>query len=196
MSNDPKRHVDLKAYRQEQQQDEQGRTNRRGHVLTGVNYKSIVDQLIEEAQERGDFDDLAGTGKPLNLDENHFAGDMQLAYKMLKDNDFTLPWIADRNDLLDEITKLRAKIKHQWALFGPQVVAMARGGQMPMAKRRWTALTAQWQVSIEMLNRRIQDVNFSIPVRRLEIVKLGIEAELTRIGVGRSLEETIEQSDV
>ena len=33
--------------------------------MTGPRYESMIDQQIRIAQERGDFDDLPGTGKPL-----------------------------------------------------------------------------------------------------------------------------------
>ena len=48
------------------------------------NWGSHVDQMIREAQQRGDFDNLPGTGKPLNLDDNVFAGDMAAAYRVAK----------------------------------------------------------------------------------------------------------------
>ncbi|MBI3972709.1 MAG: DUF1992 domain-containing protein [Chloroflexi bacterium] len=35
---------------------------------------SHVDRLIREAQERGEFDNLPGTGKPLQLDDLLFTG--------------------------------------------------------------------------------------------------------------------------
>ncbi len=181
---DGDRHIDLRDHKDEH-------VNRRGHVLTGANYKSVVDQLIEEALERGDFDDLPGKGKPLDIDENPFAGDMQLAYKMLKDNNYTLPWIEDRKEVYKSIDTLREKMERQWTLFGPQVIAMARGGQSGMAQRRWTALTVQWQTEIELLNRRIQEVNHAIPVRRLEILKLDSTIEMSRFGVKPTLDEVL-----
>lgn len=185
------RHFDLR----DMQTNSDDRVNRRGHVLTGVNYKSVVDQLIEEAQERGDFDNLPGKGKPLNIDDNPFAGDMQMAYKMLKDNDFTLPWIHDRKRMQDEVDELRSKMSHQVQLFGPQVIAMARGGQQALAERRWAALNSQWIVAIEDINRRIKDVNYSIPVRKLELLTLALDIELTRLGVKPTLAEMLDATE-
>ncbi len=157
-------------------------SNKRRYILTGNNYKSVVEEQIQEAIERGDFDNLPGKGKPLDIEDNPFARDMQMAYKLLKDNNFTLPWIEDRNRILKEIDKLRERNAHQFRLFAPQIKAMARGGQTEIAKRRWTALLTQWQTAIEDLNKRITDVNRMLPTMDLEIYKLDLDVELTRLG--------------
>lgn len=183
---DKQRHFNLKEEREKRQR------KRSKYILTKTNYKSVVEELIQEAQERGDFDDLAGQGEPLDLEQNTFAGDMQLAYKMLKDNNFTLPWIEDRNRVMEDVKALREKIKYQWQLFGPQVLAMARGGQEAMATRRWTALLMQWTTLIDDINRRIKDVNFSIPARDLDVMTVGLDIELTRIGAHEKIEVMLE----
>ena len=166
---------------------------KRKHILTATTYKTVVEKQIQEAMERGEFDNLPGKGKPLDLDINHYAGDNELAFKMLKDNNFTLPWIADRNRLFSEIADFRERMLYQWQLHGAQVIAMARGGQEAVAKRRWTALLMQWQSGIDRLNQRIADVNMGIPVRNLEILSMGIESELIRIGAKRELADNLSE---
>lgn len=43
-----------------------------GRKPAGVSWESFVDRRIREAQERGEFDDLPGAGKPLpDLDRPH-----------------------------------------------------------------------------------------------------------------------------
>ena len=47
----------------------------------------LVEQKIQEAIAKGEFDNLPGEGKPIDLEENPFVPpDWRLAYKMLKDN--------------------------------------------------------------------------------------------------------------
>lgn len=174
-----------------QEQDQPKR--KRNHILTAATYKTVVEKQIQEAMERGEFDDLPGKGQPLDLDINHYAGDNELAFKMLKDNNFTLPWIADRNRLFSEMADFRERMLYQWQLHGTQVLAMARGGQEAVAKRRWTALLMQWESGIERLNRRIADVNLGIPVRNLEILSMGLGSELTRIGAKRDLMDNLRE---
>ncbi len=168
--------------------DETGvHSNKRRYILTGNNYKSVVEEQIQEAIERGDFENLPGKGKPLDIEDNPFARDMQMAYKLLKDNNFTLPWIDERNRMLEEITKLRDRMAHQFQLFGPQIKAMARGGQVDLAMRRWTALQMQWETAMEDLNKRITDVNRMLPTMDLEIYKLDLKIELARLGATQEM---------
>ena len=48
-------------------------------------YLRIVEQRIQEALERGDFDDLPGKGKPIPMEDYSMVPDeLRLAYKILK----------------------------------------------------------------------------------------------------------------
>jgi len=57
------------------------------------NWGSHVDQMIREAQARGDFDNLPGLGKPLNLEDDVFAGDMASAYRIAKNANAAPLWV-------------------------------------------------------------------------------------------------------
>src|SRR6266446_604966 len=52
----------------------------------GRRYYDYVEEQIREAQERGEFDNLQGSGKPLHLDDNPYLGDKAMAYGLLKSN--------------------------------------------------------------------------------------------------------------
>ena len=66
-----------------------------------------IDKLIREAMDRGEFKDLKGEGKPLDLDA-YFATpeDVRLGYSVLKSNDF----VPEEVDRLKEIGELRGQI--------------------------------------------------------------------------------------
>lgn len=72
-----------------------------------------MDQVISEAQQRGDFDHLPGKGKPLNLaDSDPFAGPEADAYKILKNAGFAPEWIELRKQIVTEINWLREHASH------------------------------------------------------------------------------------
>jgi DnaJ family protein C protein 28 len=76
-----------------------------------VNWSELVERQIVEAQERGEFDDLPGKGKPLDLTENPFADpDWRVAYKILQDNDFTLDWIELDKEIRAELKACRKQL--------------------------------------------------------------------------------------
>ena len=67
-----------------------------------------IDKLIREAMERGEFKNLKGEGKRLDLDA-YFATpeDVRLGYSVLKSNEF----VPEEVDRLKEIGDLREQIE-------------------------------------------------------------------------------------
>jgi len=60
-----------------------------------------VERRIQEAQEGGQFEDLPGRGKPLDLRENPFVKhEWRLAYRVLKSAGFAPDWIELEDRLL------------------------------------------------------------------------------------------------
>ena len=67
-----------------------------------------VEEKIREAMERGDFDNLPGKGKPLDLtDWQNTPEEQRMAYSMLKSSGYTPLEIQIKN----EIGELKALIK-------------------------------------------------------------------------------------
>ena len=73
-----------------------------------MSIESAIEQQIKAAIERGDFDNLAGKGKPLDLDAYfNTPEDMRMAFGMLRSNEF----VPDEVEKLNEIARLRDAIK-------------------------------------------------------------------------------------
>jgi hypothetical protein len=68
----------------------------------------IIDEQIRKAIEAGEFDNLEGAGKPLNLDD-YFATpeDVRMGYSVLK----SAKIVPEEVDRLKEIGELKEKIK-------------------------------------------------------------------------------------
>ena len=61
----------------------------------------IAEQKIREAQERGEFDNLEGQGRPQNLDEYmRLPEDMRMAYTILKNANCLPPEVMIKNEIL------------------------------------------------------------------------------------------------
>jgi DnaJ-like protein len=69
-----------------------------------MSFDRIVEAIIKEAMERGEFDDLPGRGKPIDLTE-YFATpeEVRIAYSVLKNAGMT----SREVDLLKEIAELK-----------------------------------------------------------------------------------------
>lgn len=63
-------------------------------------FDKIAEERIREAILDGEFDDLPGKGKPLQLeDDRHLAADLRLAYKILKNADCLPPELELRKEI-------------------------------------------------------------------------------------------------
>lgn len=67
-------------------------------MFTG--FERIVEERIKNAQYQGMFENLPGSGKPLDFsDDRHIPEDLRLAYKILKNADCVPPEIEVRKEI-------------------------------------------------------------------------------------------------
>lgn len=150
-------------------------------------WHDLIEDLIEEGKKKGAFDNLAGSGKPLKLEQNLYAPDMALANKLLKDNDLTPAWIINRNIILEQKAQLRADMVQTWTQH-KQAFRFAQGDAQKQALViSWDDACKRWLVEIGKLNKLIDDFNLKRPVNNLELFKLLFAEELDRIGAERYL---------
>jgi len=83
-----------------------------------LGFQKIIEKRIKEAQKRGDFDELPGSGEPLNIeDDSHVPEDLRLAYKILKNADCLPPELAlkkeirQMEDMLEKIPDEKEKYR-------------------------------------------------------------------------------------
>lgn len=94
----------------------------------------IAERRIAEAIANGDFDDLPGSGKPLELDDDSLLPEeLRLAYRILKNAGFVPPEIESLKGSKAErkLVLLRARIE---ARYYDKVIARM-GGRGPRARR-------------------------------------------------------------
>ena len=67
-------------------------------MITG--FAKIVEERIRKAQKKGKFENLAGSGKPLDFfDDQVVAEELRLAYKILKNADCLPPEIELKKEI-------------------------------------------------------------------------------------------------
>ena len=63
-------------------------------------FYKIIEERIRAAQKKGVFENLEGSGKPLNLeDDRHIPEDLRLAHKILKNADCLPPEIELKKEI-------------------------------------------------------------------------------------------------
>jgi hypothetical protein len=73
-----------------------------------MSIESAIEKQIQEAIARGEFDNLSGSGKPLDLDAYfNTPEDLRMAFAMLKSNEF----VPEEVEMFREIGQLDECIK-------------------------------------------------------------------------------------
>ncbi len=132
-----------------------------------ITYESAVEKQIREAQERGDFDNLPGAGKPLHLD--HWDSEWGLAFHVQKQAGETLPWIALAND----IDAARARLDRLLADAKP-----LRCPERARARERYLREAAA-------LDKLLEDFAFQVPSRTLDRGRLPPHVAAQRFDAAR-----------
>ena len=71
-----------------------------------MSLENSIEKLIAEAMERGEFENLKGKGKRLNLDDYfNTPEDLRIAHSVLKANEF----VPREVDLINEVADLKRK---------------------------------------------------------------------------------------
>ena len=137
---------------------------------------SNIEEHIRKAMEEGQFDNLPGKGKPLQLQENpHEDPEWRLAYKMLKDGGFSLPWIETRREIEEALERALADLGRSWARRQDE---LARSQPY---QPEWERAVQAFRLRAADLNRSIQDYNLKIPNAQFFRVKINADKEIERI---------------
>ena len=88
-----------------------------------------IDKMITAAIDRGEFKNLEGEGKPINLDD-YFATpeDVRMGYSVLKSNDI----VPEEVDRLKEIGELREQLKTCSEEERPKIAKLLRDRELAL----------------------------------------------------------------
>lgn len=89
---------------------------------------SHVDRMIREAQARGDFENLPGAGKPLRLEDNVFAGDMQAAYTVARNANAAPLWVQLDGEIGQDTAALVAMLERTAQFLEAQASQVRQAG--------------------------------------------------------------------
>lgn len=114
-------------------------------------WEPLVDRLIRESMDRGEFDDLAGSGEPLDLSENPYeAPELRTAHRLLRNAGFAPAWIEERKDIEKESERCYTVLKRASEIY------RSSGSEWQRAKK-------EFRERVEELNQRIRIYNLKSP---------------------------------
>ncbi|MDD3268100.1 MAG: DUF1992 domain-containing protein [Syntrophomonadaceae bacterium] len=144
--------------------------------------EDLVENQILKAQQRGDFDNLEGAGKPLNLEENPFEPlDLRMTFKILKDNDFAPYWIELGKEIDVDIDKIDKEVEN----FRRYTEVFYSEKHGSLARKRYEKRKAHFFFEIrlrwEKVYKKIIDFNLHCPTFRLGRANISVDDEMYKI---------------
>ena len=141
-------------------------------------WESLVDKKIREAMEAGEFDNLAGSGQPIDLRENPYEDpDWRTAHRLLRNAGFAPSWIEERKDIDAELEAARIVLARKWL-----ILRNARDTRHERsAGERWTRAEAEFRATVSSLNRRIDAWNLKTPAIAFQRNRIDVEREIDQI---------------
>ena len=138
-----------------------------------------IEEHIRKALEEGKFADLPGKGKPLRLeDDPHADPEWRLAYHVLKESGFSLPWIEKRQEIEAEIAEARQALQRAWDY---RAACLAENQPYAQVEAGWQQALGAFREKAEKINQRIGDYNLGTPNERFQRGKLKVEQEVDRV---------------
>ncbi|HZU87599.1 MAG TPA: DUF1992 domain-containing protein [Anaerolineaceae bacterium] len=128
-------------------------------------FERIAEEKIRQAMQEGQFNDLPGRGKPLNLEEDPFVPeDQRLSQHVLKSQGYAPEWMDIWREVEEKRKTLRRDFRCEYLL----------ANQVQEREALREAFTRQ----IRRLNRKILGYNVRVPGRIFEHPSLDAKFEM------------------
>jgi DnaJ family protein C protein 28 len=142
-------------------------------------HNSSIEEIIRRAMEEGEFDDLPGKGKPLQLDNNpHQDPEWRAAHNILKSSGFSLPWIEALREIEDQLQEARTALSRSWRWYLAELAGENEPGQIA---NEWNRSVKSFHEQISAINEEIRSYNLQVPNERFQLQPLNVEQEIELI---------------
>jgi DnaJ family protein C protein 28 len=145
--------------------------------------ESWVERIIQQARDRGMFDDLAGKGRPIDwADESLVDDEWIMAFRLMREHGFAPEWIELQKEIRAELDAARDAILAAWQR-REQRLNQARDEQRRHIESEWQLARRRFADAVSELNARISDFNLIVPLAHLQKAVIDVEDELAQLGI-------------
>lgn len=137
----------------------------------GVKYgiERVVEDLIQEAMSKGDFNNLKGEGKPLStaqIQNPYLDFTTHKINKILADNGFTPEWITLSRDIRDGVNNLKKEIRTERRFYGDWPLTTKD------QQASWEFFVQLHLEKVQQLNKLIDKYNLIVPILENQFFRL------------------------
>jgi DnaJ homolog subfamily C member 28 len=117
-------------------------------------WEPLIDRLIRESMDRGEFDNLPGSGQPIDLREDPFEEpELRTVHRLLRNAGFAPAWIEERKDIEAEFQRAYATLVRARDLYAMK----------DKTNPHWQRAVKEFRDLVDQLNQRIRHYNLTAP---------------------------------
>lgn len=169
-------------------------------IKTKYGFDRVVEDLIQEAMTKGDFNNLSGTGKPLSSAQSqnpYLDFTTHKLNRIMLDNGFTPEWIMLQKDIRDSLDLLKANLTKDRSFFGEYPFVSDQ------EKIRWELTLSKYNSDVAQINRDIDKYNLIVPILQNQLFRVKIENIADKIlkdetlpkNLNRANEQTVHETN-
>lgn len=144
--------------------------------------QDLVEEQIRKARAKGDFDNLEGKGKPIDLYENPFEpAELRMAFKILKDNDCAPFWIELGKEIDALIEKFWKEVEYFKRYTEMVVSDQNLSVSMTRFNKKKASLYFEQRLEMEKIVKKIVDYNIHCPTFRMGRPNLNVDDEMIKM---------------
>ncbi|KAH8921349.1 hypothetical protein BT69DRAFT_1335629 [Atractiella rhizophila] len=148
--------------------------------------RSLIDERIEHARQRGAFNNLNGRGKPLQRDESAYnpflSNEERILNRIVGKQGAVPPWIELQKSMEAEVARLRSQWKENWTRRAVRSLGLeGKKAATGFRDQEWEKRERTYhELDLKTVNSSIRSYNAAAPyhVRRS---LLSLESELERV---------------
>ena len=124
-------------------------------------WEPLIDRLIRESMDRGEFDNLPGAGQPIDLTENPYEQpELRTVHRLLRNAGFAPAWIEERKDIERELQRALVTVGRAKKLYCKTPDDSTHPD--------WRRAMKEFRECVDELNQRIRIYNLKSPVAALQ----------------------------
>ncbi|XP_013105893.2 dnaJ homolog subfamily C member 28 [Stomoxys calcitrans] len=153
-------------------------------IKTKYGFDRLVEDYIQEAMSRGDFNNLSCAGKPLTQAQTqnpYLDFTTHKLNKILIDNGFTPEWIMLQRDIREALDQLKGHIKKERVFYGKYPLNESEAHQ-------WQEFLKNYTEDEKQINKNIDKYNLIVPIFDHQFFRVNLEKIAEKILQDPSLE--------
>lgn len=141
---------------------------RKHDIKTKYGLDRMVEDYIQEAISKGDFDNLKGAGKPLpnSQSQNPYLDfTTHKLNKILQDNGFIPEWITLQREIREDLNALKKHLKEERSQLS---------ADLTISSPEWLNILERYQTEVDKINKKIDKYNLIVPIAAHQFFRLNV----------------------